>query len=265
MVPNQSWECYRVPAGGIACYSSIDLKNWHFKGVVLKPTIGINNSSLDTSKVIERPRVIFNNETKKFVMWIHLDKNDYTEAEAGVAVSDTPDGLFHLVYHFKPNNEDSRDMTIFKDSNGKAYLYNSSENNNSIHVNELTEDYLQVKPHFETILKNQRREAPAVFKVGKDYYLVTSLCTGWAPNEALIAIAKNPMGPWEQMYNPCIGTNANITFGSQISHVTFDHMANQFIAISDVWDKTNLKNSNYILIPITFLKGRVRMVASNIY
>jgi len=27
-VPNQSWEDYRVPAGGVSCYSLKDLKNW---------------------------------------------------------------------------------------------------------------------------------------------------------------------------------------------------------------------------------------------
>jgi hypothetical protein len=265
LVPNQSWECFRVSAGGIACYSSLDCKKWKFNGVVLKPTIGIENSALDTSKVIERPRVIYNQNTKKFVMWIHLDNNVYSAAQVGVAVSNNPIGPFHLVSNFKPNNEDSRDMTVFKDENGKAYLYNSSENNNTIHVNELTDDYLQVKPQYERILINQRRESPTVFKYQNLYYLITSLCTGWSPNEALIAVSKSPMGPWESKSNPCIGTNANVTYGSQISHILFDQTSNKMIGISDVWDKTNLKNSNYIFLPISFKNDRVEIVASSIY
>jgi hypothetical protein len=265
LVPDQSWECYRVPAGGIACYSSVDLKKWEFKSVVLKPTIGQLNSALDTSKVIERPRVLYNSKTKKFVMWMHIDKNDYSFAQVGVAISDHPDGPFQLINNFRPNNEESRDMTVFKDDNGKAYLYNSSENNNSIHVNELTDDYLQVKPQFERILKGQRRESPTVFKYQHNYYLVTSLCTGWAPNEALIAVANNPMGPWTQKEGPCVGTDAKITFGAQISHILMDHQSNTYIGIADVWDKTNLKNSNYIWMPIRLDNGEVKIVASNIY
>jgi beta-xylosidase len=198
-------------------------------------------------------------------MWIHLDKNDYSLAQVGVAISDRPDGPFQLINNFRPNNEESRDMTVFKDDNGKAYLYNSSENNSSIHVNELTDDYLQVKPQFEIILKGQRRESPTVFKYQHNYYLVTSLCTGWAPNEALIAVAKNPMGPWTQKEGPCIGTDSKITFGAQISHIQMDHRSNRFIGIADVWDKTNLKNSNYIWMPIRIDNGEVKIIASNIY
>ena len=31
LVPNQTWEDYRVPAGGVSCYSSTDLKHWKYE------------------------------------------------------------------------------------------------------------------------------------------------------------------------------------------------------------------------------------------
>jgi hypothetical protein len=39
LVPGQNWEDYRVPAGGISCYSSTDLKNWKYRGIALKPVV----------------------------------------------------------------------------------------------------------------------------------------------------------------------------------------------------------------------------------
>jgi hypothetical protein len=65
LVPGQSWECYRVPAGGISCYSSKDLSTWKYEGVALAPVIGDPLNDIDTSKVIERPKVIYNKTTKK--------------------------------------------------------------------------------------------------------------------------------------------------------------------------------------------------------
>ncbi len=265
LVPNQQWECFRVPAGGISCYKSTDLIHWTNLGVVLSPSLGNATSDIDTSKVIERPKVIFNDVTKQFVMWVHLDKNDYSYAHVGVAVSDKPEGPFRLVNSFKPNGEDSRDMTIFKDDNGKAYLFNASEDNNTMHVNELTEDYLNVKPNYKKLLINERRESPAVFKFDQLYYLVTSLCTGWAPNKALYATATSPMGPWETIGNPCVGVDSDITFGAQISFIQPLGEKGKFSVFADTWDKFDLKNSHYIKMPLIIKKSKPLIQSSNVY
>src|SRR4051812_19951796 len=92
LVPGQAWEDYRVPAGGVSCYSSKDLVNWKNEGVALRPVTGDPGQDLDTGRVIERPKVVYNKKTGKFVMWMHIDKNDYSYSQAGVAVSDKPAG-----------------------------------------------------------------------------------------------------------------------------------------------------------------------------
>ena len=97
LVAGQQWEDYRVPAGGVSCYSSKDLKHWKYEGVALKPTVGDTSSDLDTSRVIERPKVVFNSSTKKFVMWMHIDKKDYSYSQSGVAISDKPTGPYHYL------------------------------------------------------------------------------------------------------------------------------------------------------------------------
>ena len=40
-------------------------------------------------------------------------------------------------------------------------------------------------------------EAPAVFKHAGKYYLITSGCTGWAPNTARLAVAEVDLGTVE--------------------------------------------------------------------
>ena len=86
--PGVEWECYRTEAGGVTCYSSHDLENWKFEGVVLKPDTTDLLSDIHPTMVIERPKVLYNDKTGKFVMWMHIDNYTYNAARAGVAVAD---------------------------------------------------------------------------------------------------------------------------------------------------------------------------------
>ena len=83
-------EVDRVDVIGISCYSSTDLCNWKYEGLALAADKENPNSYLHTSKVVERPKVLYNEKTEKFVLWMHLDREDYSYAGVGVAVSDTP-------------------------------------------------------------------------------------------------------------------------------------------------------------------------------
>jgi len=40
---------------------------------------------LHKSNVLERPKVIYNEKTKKYVMWMHIDDANYNKAIVGVA------------------------------------------------------------------------------------------------------------------------------------------------------------------------------------
>lgn len=48
-------------------------------------------------------------------------------------------------------------------------------------------------------------EAPAIFKKDGTYWMITSGCTGWAPNAARLFSAPSIWGPWKQHPNPCQG------------------------------------------------------------
>ena len=252
LVPGSSWEDYRVDAGGISCYSSKDLLHWHYEGLALPPERQDSASDLHISRVIERPKVIYNARTKKFVMWMHIDKQDYGYAHAGVAVSDRPAGPYRYLGSSRPNGQESRDMTIFQDQDGSAFLIYSSEGNNTMHITPLTSDYLRPSATFKRILVNARREAPAMFRSGDRYYLVTSLCTGWDPNEALYAVADQVLGEWKIKGNPCTGAGADSTYLAQSTFILpLKNKPGEFVFMADRWNKTNLEDSRYVWLPLS--------------
>jgi hypothetical protein len=252
LVPNATWENFRVVAGGVSCYSSKDLLNWKYEGVALAANSKDSSNELHESKVIERPKVIYNNKTKKFVMWLHLDAANYSAARAGVAISESPRGPFVFLRSERPNGNMARDMTIFQDDDGRVYHFYSSEENATMHVCLLSDDYLSHTTKDIRILINQSREAPAVFKYKGKYYLITSACTGWAPNTASCAVADSIMGEWKQVSNPCTGAGEEKTFFAQSTYVLpVNSKKGRYLFMADRWNKNNLEDSRYIWLPLT--------------
>jgi hypothetical protein len=257
LVPGQSWEAYRVDAGGVSCYASKDLVHWQYKGVALATNTTDSLHDLHISKVIERPKVIYNRRTGKFVMWMHIDKEDYSYARAGVAVSENPAGPYRYIESVRPNGNMSRDMTLYKDDDEKAYLFYASENNQTMHVCQLSEDYLKPTTNDKRILVNESREAPALFKHHNTYFMITSGTTGWSPNKALYATAEAPMGNWKQLGNPCIGPGADTTFGSQSTFILpVAGKQDTYIFMADHWNKTDLADSRYIWLPLRVVDNK---------
>lgn len=246
-----TWECYRTDVTGVSCYSSTDLVNWKFEGNVLPAVKDDPNHDLHTSKVLERPKVVYNKKTKKFVMWAHVESADYSKACAGVAVADSPTGPFKYQGSFRPNGAMARDQTVFVDDDGKAYQFYSSENNQTLYISELTDDYLKPSGRFTRNFIGKAREAPAVFKHAGKYYMLSSGCTGWDPNVAELAVADSIMGPWKVVGNPCTGPEADKTFYAQSTYVQpIEGRSNAFIAMFDRWKKKDLQDSRYVWLPV---------------
>jgi len=285
---NKSWGGTRVLAGGVSCYSSRDLYTWKNEGVVLPSDARNPDSDLAPEKVIERPKVIYNAKTKKFVMWFHQDSGDYQAARSGVAVSDTPTGRFTYLGSFRPNagvwpvnvqpqdkvpgpknllardhagGQMARDMTLFVDDDGKAYQFYASEANATMHVSLLTDDYLKPAGKYARIFVGRSIEAPAVFKRNGKYYLIGSGCTGWDPNAAHSAVADNIFGPWQELGNPCQGNGAELTYGGQSTYVLpVASRPGTYIALFDRWNKWDLEDSRHVWLPLEFNeKGHPRL------
>ncbi|MEI7909978.1 MAG: glycoside hydrolase family 43 protein [Verrucomicrobiota bacterium] len=273
---NASWGGTRVDVVGVSCYSSTDLLHWANRGNVLPAVPG---GDLDPKKVLERPKVVHNAKTGKFVLWFHSDSVDYAAARCGVAVADTPIGPFKYLGNFRPNanqwpihitdaekkdptsqlakdfavGQMARDMTLFVDDDGKAYLFAASEANPTMQVSELTDDYLKTTGKYARIFQGRSMEAPTVFKRKGKYYVIASGCSAWAPNAARSAVADSIWGPWTELGNPCQGDKADITFDGQSTYVLpVAGKPDTFIFMADRWNKDNLADSRYIWLPITF-------------
>lgn len=290
---------------GVSVYSSRDLYNWKNEGIALRVHED-SNSLLVKGCVIERPKVIYNQKTKKFVMWFHheLKGRGYEAAMTGVAVSDHITGPFTYLRSLNPhagiwpmNYPDSlkslpadinqfdkpspewkmavengiflrrdfqkgqmaRDMTLFVNDDGKAYHFHSSENNQTLHVAELTDDYLDFTGKYTRILQGQQNEAPAIFKKQGKYYMFSSGLTGWKPNPGKSAVADHPLGPWTPLGNMCIGTEAEMetTFWSQSTAVIpLIGRDDAFVYVGDRWTPENPIDGTYLFLPVEFEGNR---------
>jgi hypothetical protein len=89
---------------GVHVYSSKDLYNWTDQGIALAVATD-PASEIAAGCILERPKVLFNERTGKFVMWFHLElKSDgYGSARSGVAVADQPAGPYRYLYSLRPN------------------------------------------------------------------------------------------------------------------------------------------------------------------
>jgi hypothetical protein len=247
---------HRVDVIGVSCYSSTDLLNWKNEGVVL-PAVPDNPAhDLHPTKVLERPKVLRNPKTGQYVLFAHADTADYRHASIGIAVSNEPTGPYRYLGSIQPNGADSRDMTAFQDDDGSAYLFFSSEWNKTLHIIQLSDDYLQPTSNETKAFVGLSREAPAIFKRQGKYYIISSGCTGWDPNQAEIAVADHPFGPWQVLGNPCTGPGAEITFHAQSTFVLpVASKQDAYIALFDQWKKEDLRDSRYVWLPITFKDG----------
>lgn len=145
----------------------------------------------------------------------------------------------------------SRDMTVYIDTDGTAYHLTSSEDNLTLHLNELTKDYLDFTGRFVRIAPGGQNEAPTLFKHEGLYWLIASGCTGWVPNEARMFSAPSLWGPWTQHPSPCVGPGARKTFGGQGTYV-LEVEPGRFLFMADVWNPQHLSESRHIWLPITF-------------
>ena len=243
----------RVEAKGIAAYRSKDLYNWEPLGLVLSSVNDSANHDLHPSKVIERPKVLYNSSTKKFVMWFHVDDKNYKVARVGTAIADQPEGPFQYLGSQRPNGNESRDMTLFQDDDSSAWLIHSSEDNKTMHIVPLSKDYLRVDGPSIRVFAGRKMEAPALFKHNNQYHFIASGCSGWAPNAARSAVAGNISGPWIEHKNPCVGEKSKTTFDGQSTFVLpIKGKAGQFIFMADQWNMKDLGASRYVWLPITF-------------
>lgn len=153
----------------------------------------------------------------------------------------------------------SRDMTLFVDDDQTAYHIHSAEENLTLNISVLTDDYLDFTGEYYRIFPAGHNEAPAVFKHENKYFMITSGCTGWDPNAARLAVASSMTGNWEYLGNPAVGENADITFNSQSTYV-LKVSDNNYIFVADRWQPENPVDGRYIWLPVQFNEDKIPFI-----
>lgn len=287
---------------GVEVYSSSDLMNWEDEGVALAVSDEAGHD-IERGCIMERPKVVRNPKTGKFVMLFHLELKGqgYAAARVGFAESDSPVGPFRFIRSLRPNagkwpvdfsrrdirkakklkesdykewwtpewreaireglllardvpgGQMSRDMTVYVDDDGKAYHIYSAEENLTLNIAELADDYLDYTGRYVRVAPGGQNEAPAIFKRDGVYWMITSGCTGWAPNEARMFKATSLWGPWEQLPSPFVGKDAKKSFHTQGTYIfKVEGTEDGFVFMADRWNPRSLKNSRHIWLPIDF-------------
>jgi Glycosyl hydrolases family 43 len=103
----------------VNCYSSQNLVEWTYVGPLLTLQA---SGDLGPERIVERPKVIYNSQTEKYVLYMHIDNADYSEAKVGVATGDSVCGSFDYMGSWQPLGYQSRDIGLFQDEDGSAYL-----------------------------------------------------------------------------------------------------------------------------------------------
>ena len=249
----------------VSCYRSTGLANWEFRNHVLTTDSPMEGYRVRTTlqlkngrggKVnLERPKVLYNEKTGKFVLWAHFENGaDYTQAAAAVATCDTPDGDFTYHGHFNPYGCMSRDCTLFQDGDGTAYFISAARDNADRHVYRLTDDYMNVEELVCRLWQGEYREAPAVTKIGDTYYMLTSFCTGWAPNQGKYATASSMEGRWSRLTDIGDGT----TYQSQPAFIL--QKDGRVLYYGDRWGGgEKYFTSSYVVYPLELREGRLVM------
>ena len=294
---------------GVEVYSSTNLRDWKDEGVALAVS-KTPGHDIERGCIMERPKVVYNPKTHKFVMLFHLELKGkgYEAARVAFAESDSPTGPFRFIRSTRINagiwpfnftkkqikaaqktdasqwkdwwtpawraetekgmylwrdmvgGQMSRDMTVFIDTDGKAYHITSSQENLTLLISELTDDFLDFTGKYVMVAPGGQNEAPCIFKHGDNYWLICSGCTGWAPNEARMFTSKSIWGPWKQLPSPFEGTSnyqdftAAKTFGAQGTYIFNERTdgTGRFIFMADIWNPRHLSQSLHLWLPIDY-------------
>lgn len=235
---------------GVRLYSSDDLYNWKSEGIILPPSEDYD-SPLHPTQYMDRPHIIFNEKTQKFVMWVKImSRENMGNQYMIVAAADKITDEFKLIARRDLLGYSSGDFDLAVDEKTKkAYIYfnkvhdyvhHDGPTHKDIVCAELTDDYTDVTGNYANYHDNSGYrigiEAPAFCKRNGKMYMFLSRTTGYVPNPTECLIADGYFGPWERLGRVHEGDIENLSFRSQICSV-FKHPKKKdlYIALADRW------------------------------
>ena len=225
---------------GVNLYSSKDLMNWKYEGNIIPPNLTDENSPLHPHSLMDRPHILYNDRTKKFVCWLKIMVQKENAQTETVLTADSIKGPWTIVRTgLRPCGMSGGDFDLVKAFDGKAYYFFERPHKELICA-DLTDDYTDVTGYYTTHLPRVApphvREAPAHFERDGKHYLVTSGTTGYFPNPSEIAVADTWHGPWTTLGDPHPGDKSRTSYHSQVSSVfKVPGKKDLYIALADRW------------------------------
>jgi hypothetical protein len=198
--------------------------------------------------------VLFNDTTKQYVMFLKYNGNG---AHFGIATAEKPEGPFTFKSQTLVDGALIGDMSMFKDSDGAAYLCYVSwaVGVNAQHgIYKMSADYLA--PEKRVYLWNTRgREAPHIFKRNGIYYYGTSRTAGIQSSGTSYYTATKLEGPWSPAV-PLPTPGSKNSWDSQVDFVypIQGTEGTLYMFAGDRWlkDAAAGRNGDYVWLPMEF-------------
>lgn len=221
---------------GIRCYRSRDFYNWEDCGLIIKPDTVNPLSPLHYSQTLDRPHIIYNEKTGKYVCWI---KSMDTDGYFVILQADDFLGPYEYVRSLKPGGYGVGDFDMYADpETGKGYVWFERPHWEMICA-QLTDDFLNItsgySKHFVGLRPPFTREAPTHFMHEGKHYLFTSGTTGYVPNKSLVTSFDDFHGEYVDLGNPHPADKYESSFFSQITDVIKIPGKNLYVALADRW------------------------------
>jgi Glycosyl hydrolases family 43 len=226
-----------IESWGIRFYSSQDLYNWTDLGALIPPDQTDPTSPLSPKVFPERPHILFNAATGRFVCWIKIRGRG--PQFRTVLEADAITGPYRLVHaDIRPAGMPAGDFDLVQDEDtGKAWMYFEHEHREVVCV-ELTSDYLGFTDRYTRHLPGQAPntcEGIACFTRKGKLYLTSSGMTGYFPNPSRVAASADPHGPFTDLGLLHANDRSETSFGSQISDIFKIPGKDLYIAMADRW------------------------------
>jgi hypothetical protein len=227
-----------IESWGIRFYSSKDFYNWTDLGPLVPPDQVDPDSSLSPAVFPERPHILFNEKTGRFVMWIKIRGKG--PQYRTIMRADQITGPWEIVHReLRPAGMAAGDFDLVQDPDtGQAAMY-FEHDHKEIAAIDLTDDYLNVTDRYTQHLPGKppySREAPAAFWHDGQLYLTTSALTGYFPNPTRISVASGLHEPFTDLGLLHANDRTETSFGSQISDIfKVPGKKDLYIALADRW------------------------------
>nr|WP_201470693.1 family 43 glycosylhydrolase [Microbacterium hydrocarbonoxydans] len=237
----------------VACYRSTDLARWEYVGDALVAGEG----DLAPDRIVERPKAL-RRPDGRWVLFLHIESADYSDARVGYAIADDPQGPYEYLGSERPLGNLSRDIGVYQED-GVGYLL-SEDRDRGLHIYRLRDDYCGVASIVTTLRQQDRPEigyeSPTLIRHDGLYYLFGSDLTGWDLNDNKYSTAAALEGPWSPWtdFAPA-GTR---TFDSQVSVVL--PVGGGHVYIGDRWAPHDLAASAPVWLPLRIEKGRAELL-----